>query len=91
MELNYKNIKEFLGDDILGSGITEDGERIIFEWKKLYDPREKDENYTGMLDDPEEVFTASWVTKRDENREWWCEHVYHEDGTVEELFECVPN
>ena len=87
MEMNYKNIKKMLDGDVYGAAIGEDGEKIILQWDKVKDCREDDENYSGPLCDPEEVYTASWISKRVEHGNWWVTHVYHEDGTVEEMFE----
>lgn len=73
MELSYESIKGLLGDCLLAEAEAESGESIIL----------------ARANFGEEAFTASWVSKRHGNAEWWCTHVYHEDGTVEELFERV--
>lgn len=72
MLMSYEGIKEALHGYVFGSAIGDDGERIVLQWEKL--------------DDGEEVYTATWESKRNERFIWYVTRVYHEDGTVEELF-----
>lgn len=87
MELSYESIAKMLDGDVFGAAINEDGERVILQWERIPDQREGCDGYDGSLEEPEGVYTASWVSKRNERGEWWVTHTYHEDGTVEETFD----
>ena len=70
--LNYESIKEMLDGELLGAGVNEDGEHVIFQAESI---------------DGEPVYTAMWESKRTERVVWYVKHWCHEDGTVEETFE----
>ena len=86
-KLNYESIREMLDGDVFGAAIDEDGKHVILQAERIGDWRESCESHDGPLEEPELVYTATWESKRNERVVWYVTHVYHEDGTVEELFD----
>lgn len=81
MELSYWNIKEMMGDEVVATGESDEYGMVFFQ----HEPIRGEHN--EVLDD---AYRASFVTKRNDEFEWWCHHIYHEDGIIEELFEHIP-
>ncbi len=88
MKLNYQSIKELLNGEVAGLAVDENGEHIVLQWERIQDCRKDMPSYDGPLEEPEDVYTATWVSKRTENRIWYVTHTYHADGMVEETFDC---
>ena len=82
MVLSYKRIKEMMGDDVVATGTSDDYGTVFFQWEPF-----RDDDGSVI----EDAYRVSFVTKKCEDFEWWCHHIYHEDGTVEELFEHIPD